>query len=116
MIARRAYAPGFQMEGNLRMAACSIVIAVLLVCGADAQNAGTPSRPARAPQYISLRFETSVPKPAEEVWRRVGRFCAEWLPRPCRVTSGKDGEIGAVREFGQVREVVVGLTSLSYTF
>ena len=33
---------------------------------------------------------------------------------PCRITSGKDGDVGAVRSIG--REVLVGKTDLSYTY
>jgi hypothetical protein len=33
---------------------------------------------------------------------------------PCTITSGKDGEVGAVRNIG--REVLVGKTDLSYTY
>ena len=70
------------------------------------------------PTYTSLLMEVDVNRPAAEVWKRVGKFCdiGEWmqLPFPCTIASGKDGEIGAVRNIG--REVLVGKTELSYTY
>jgi hypothetical protein len=57
-----------------------------------------------------------VNRPAAEVWARVGKYCdiGEWLQVQCRITSGKDGEVGAVRSIG--REIMVGKTDLSYTY
>lgn len=68
------------------------------------------------PTYTAIVMEVDVNRPAEEVWKRVGKFCdiGEWLQFPCTITSGKDGEIGAVRSIG--REVLVGKTDLSYTY
>jgi hypothetical protein len=70
-----------------------------------------------APTYVSIPMEITVNKPAAEVWKRVGKYCdiAEWLRIPsCTITSGKDGEIGAVRTVGA--EILVGRTELSYTY
>jgi hypothetical protein len=69
-----------------------------------------------APTYISIPMEIAVNRPAAEVWRRVGKFCdiGEWLRIPCTITSGKDGEFGAVRSVAN--EVLVGKTELSYTY
>ena len=62
---------------------------------------GTPVSPVVAnPTYISIPLEIAVNRPAAEVWKRVGKFCdvAEWFRIPsCTITSGKDGEFGAVR-------------------
>src|SRR5262245_8957056 len=68
------------------------------------------------PTYTSLLMEVAVNRPAAEVWKRVGKYCdiGEWMQIPCTITSGKDGEIGAVRSIG--REVLVGKTELSYTY
>ena len=62
------------------------------------------------------RDDVDVNRPAEEVWKRVGKFCdiGEWMRFPCTITSGKDGEIGTVRSIGS--EVLVGKTDLSYTY
>src|SRR4029079_16410349 len=69
-----------------------------------------------APTYTSILMEMAVNKPAAEVWKRVGKFCdiGEWLRIPCTITSGKDGEVGAIRSVAN--EVLVGKTELSYTY
>src|SRR5437773_4290397 len=68
------------------------------------------------PTYISIPLEIAVNRPAADVWKRVGKFCdiGEWLRIPCTITSGKDGEFGAVRSVAN--EVLVGKTDLSYTY
>jgi hypothetical protein len=68
------------------------------------------------PTYISIPLEITVNRPAVEVWKRVGKYCdiGEWLQIACTITSGKDGEFGAVRSVGG--EVLVGKTELSYTY
>jgi hypothetical protein len=68
------------------------------------------------PTYTSILMEVDVNRPAAEVWKRVGKYCdiGEWLQVPCKITSGKDGEVGAVRSIG--REILVGKTDLSYTY
>jgi hypothetical protein len=78
--------------------------------------------PAQAPlaipnaTYLTIPLEVTVNKPAAEVWKRVGKYCdiGEWLQIACTITSGKDGEFGAVRSIGP--EVLVGKTELSYTY
>jgi hypothetical protein len=63
-------------------------------------------------------MQVDVNRPAAQVWARVGKFCdiGEWLqiPNGCTITSGQDGQIGAVRSVGG--EVLVGKTDLSYTY
>ena len=68
------------------------------------------------PTYTSIPLEITVNRPAAEVWKRVGKYCdiGEWLRIPCTITSGKDGEFGAVRSVAN--EVLVGKTELSYTY
>ncbi len=68
------------------------------------------------PNYVSIPLEITVNRPAAEVWKRVGKYCdiGEWLRIPCTITSGKDGEFGAVRSVGN--EILVGKTELSYTY
>src|SRR5439155_9492336 len=99
------------------------VVAVVCIAGAAgaqtpaAQPAPAASGPAVAsPTYTSIPLEITVNRPAAEVWRRVGKFCdiGEWLQIPCTITSGKDGEFGAVRSVAG--EVLVGKTELSYTY
>ncbi|HEY1239711.1 MAG TPA: hypothetical protein VGF16_04100, partial [Bryobacteraceae bacterium] len=54
------------------------------------------------PHYVSIPMEVTVNRPAAEVWRRIGKYCdiGEWFRIPCTITSGKDGEFGAVRSVG----------------
>ena len=70
------------------------------------------------PTYAVITLETAVNKPAVDVWKRVGKYCdiGEWLQigAPCMITSGKDGEVGAVRSVAN--EILVGKTELSYTY
>jgi hypothetical protein len=105
-------------------AACAVAIAFLV----SALNAQAPPPAAQAapppsgsvavaaPTYISIPMEIAVNRPAADVWKRVGKYCdiGEWLRIPCTITSGKDGEFGAVRSVAN--EVLVGKTELSYTY
>jgi hypothetical protein len=97
--------------------------AIAIACLARAAGAQTPApaTPAggpavAAPTYISIPLEIAVNRPAAEVWKRVGKFCdiGEWFQIPCTITSGTDGEFGAVRSVGN--EILVGKTELSYTY
>ena len=69
-----------------------------------------------APIYVTIPLEITVDRPAAEVWKRIGKYCdiAEWFQVACTITSGKDGEVGAVRSVAN--EVLVGKTELSYTY
>jgi len=69
-----------------------------------------------SPTYTSIPMEIAVNRPAADVWKRIGKFCdiGEWLRIPCTITSGKDGEFGAIRSVAN--EVLVGKTELSYTY
>jgi hypothetical protein len=94
-------------------------LAALALAGVAA--AQTPPAAADAtvvahPTYISIPMEITVNRPAAEVWKRVGKYCdiGEWFRIPCTITSGKDGEVGAVRSVAG--EVMVGRTELSYTY
>jgi hypothetical protein len=101
--------------------------ALAIVCLAGVAAAQPPPPAAQAgsapvstvvanPTYISIPLEISVNRPAAEVWKRVGKFCdiGEWLQIPCTITSGKDGEFGAVRSVAG--EILVAKTDLSYTY
>ncbi len=82
----------------------------------QAGTAASVSTAVASPTYTSIRLEMAVSRPASEVWKRVGKFCdiGEWLRIPCTITSGTDGEVGAVRSVAN--EVLVGKTDLSYTY
>ena len=68
------------------------------------------------PQYASLPMSIVVNAPIQKVWARVGKYCdiGEWGFRSCDLTSGKEGEIGAVRTIGH--SVIVGQTQYGYTY
>ena len=104
------------------VASCALAV-VCLASAAWAQTPAAQAAPAAAvgsavaaPTYISIPLEIAVNRPAADVWKRVGKFCdiGEWLRIPCTITSGKDGEFGAVRSVAG--EVLVGKTELSYTY
>ncbi len=82
--------------------------------GAAAPPQGGPA--VASPTYTSIPLEITVNRPAADVWKRIGKFCdiGEWLQIPCTITSGSDGEFGAVRSVAN--EVLVGKTELSYTY
>ena len=76
------------------------------------------------PEYVTIKMEIEVAKPAADVWAKVGGYCdlGTWIappPRtvPCSVTSG-DGGIGTVRSIanGAVIEVLTAQTPLSYGY
>src|SRR5262245_47755975 len=104
------------------------VCALAVFCLVTAPHAQAPASAAQqspapavstavaAPTYVSIPLEIAVNRPAAEVWKRVGKYCdiGEWLRIPCTITSGKDGEFGAVRSVAN--EVLVGKTELSYTY
>jgi len=101
---------------------------VVVVAGAGRAGVAEAQPPAPAapsggpavanPTYTSIPLEIAVNKPAADVWKRIGKYCdiAEWLqiPTGCTITSGKDGELGAVRSVAN--EILVGKTELSYTY
>ena len=70
------------------------------------------------PTYQSFTLETTINKPVAEVWKRVGGYCAigEWLQiaAGCKITSGKEGEVGSVRSVAN--EIMVAKTEYSYTY
>jgi hypothetical protein len=106
------------------VAVCAVAVACL--AGAASAQAPAPAAPAApaapvssavaSPTYISIPLEIAVNRPAAEVWKRIGKFCdiGEWFRIPCTITSGKDGEFGAVRSVAG--EVLVAKTELSYTY
>ena len=98
-----------------RTSAACVLAVIGLACIASAQTPAT-SVAVEKPTYTSIPLEIAVNKPAADVWKRVGKFCdiGEWLQIPCTITSGKDGEFGAVRSVAG--EVLVGKTELSYTY
>src|SRR6476659_11367797 len=107
-----------QFQTAILLTAC--VAGSTAISHAQAPAAGAPPAPASIvvakPTYTFIPLEITVNKPAAEVWKRIGKFCdiGEWLRIPCTITSGTDGEFGAVRSVAN--EVLVGKTELSYTY
>jgi len=70
------------------------------------------------PNYLTIALETTVNKPVADVWKRIGGYCtiSEWLQiaAGCKILSGTDNEVGAVRSVAG--EVLVGKTQYSYTY
>jgi hypothetical protein len=112
------------MTFRKRSACCAF--AIICAAGAAAAQSAAPAAQAAtgasggpavaSPTYASIPLEITVNRPAAEVWKRIGKFCdiGEWLQIACTITSGKDGEFGAVRSVAG--EVLVGKTELSYTY
>jgi hypothetical protein len=111
------------MHNRFAKTAMGCVLAVAGISSAAWSQAPAPAAPSGSvvvatPTYTSIAMEIAVDRPAAEVWTRIGKYCdiSEWLqiPAGCKITSGKDGEFGAVRTVGA--EVLVGRTDLSYTY
>jgi uncharacterized protein YndB with AHSA1/START domain len=112
------------MRTRFGMAAACLLLALFLAGSTANTQAPAPAAPPVStsivvanPTYVSIPMEITVNRPAAEVWKRIGGYCAiaEWFQIPnCTITQGKDGEFGAVRSVAN--EVLVGKTELSYTY
>ena len=111
------------MRNQFGKIAIGCVLAVAGMPSAAYSQAPAPAAPngsvvVASPTYTSIAMEITVNRPAAEVWKRIGKYCdvSEWLQisAGCKITSGTDGEFGAVRTVGT--EVLVGRTELSYTY
>jgi len=105
-----------------RVVGTAAALAGCFFCAVSTANGQTPAAASRSsavasPTYVSLYMEMPVNRSAADVWKRFGGYCAvaEWMKTPCTITSGKDGELGAVRTLGG-GEVLVGKTPSSYTY
>jgi hypothetical protein len=98
--------------------AAVLAAALTVVVHAQAPAQATGSVVVAHPTYVVIPMEIDVNRPAADVWKRIGGYCAigEWLriAAGCTITSGKDGEVGAIRSVAG--EVLVGRTELSYTY
>jgi hypothetical protein len=113
------------MRNTIGFAVCALAFAALTsVPVALAQTPAPPASPAggvspvvEKPTYIEIPLEITVNRPAADVWKRVGDYCAitEWLqlPMPCTILSGT-GQLGTVRSVGN--EILVAKTQYSYTY
>jgi hypothetical protein len=92
---------------TLKLAAAMVVFAALAAGRAAATD------------YVTIPLEITVERPADVVWRKVGGYCdiGGWLKVACVITSGQDGELGAVRRIAdRIDEVLVARTPYSYTY
>ena len=85
---------------------------------AQASAQGDSTIVVEKPNYVTIALETTVNKPVADVWKRIGGYCTigEWLQiaAGCKILSGTDNEVGAVRSVGG--EVLVDKTQYSYTY
>lgn len=83
-----------------------------------AAPAGPPPLQVPGFSYVTIPMEITVNKPVKDVWARIGKYCdiAEWfrIAAGCTITSGKDGDVGAVRSVGA--EILVAKTEFSYAY
>jgi Polyketide cyclase / dehydrase and lipid transport len=110
----------FFSQTRLRPLPAAVGLLVAMLSAAFAQAPAPAPLQTPNPHYVSIPLEIAVSRPAAEVWKRVGKYCdiEEWLQVPCVITSGKDGEVGAVRSLrnGAVIEILVAKTAMSYTY
>ena len=97
----------------------ALVMAGLMAStSAQAQAQGDSAIVVEKPTYVTIALETTVNKPVADVWTRIGGYCtiSEWLQiaAGCKILSGTDNEVGAVRSVAG--EVLVGKTQYSYTY
>jgi hypothetical protein len=106
------------------LAAASVLAATSVVAQAPPGGQVTQTAPGDTvivvdkPTYTTIPLQIDVNKPAADVWKRIGNYCdiAEWLqiPAGCKILSGTDNTVGAVRSVAN--EVLVGMTQYSYTY
>ena len=90
---------------------------ILGLCAVAA--AGGLASAASAADFVTIALETSVNAPASVAWPKVKGYCdiGAWFKTTCEITSGQDGQVGAVRVIaGRVTEVLVASTAWSYTY
>jgi hypothetical protein len=72
-----------------------------------------------ATDFVTIPLETTVNAPADAAWKKISGYCdiGAWFKTTCTISSGKDGEVGAVRVIaGRVTELLVAKTAWSYTY
>jgi hypothetical protein len=81
--------------------------------------AGLATAAQAAPDFVTIPLETTVNAPADVAWKKISGYCdiGAWFKTTCTISSGKDGEVGAVRVIaGRVTELLVAKTARSYTY
>ena len=78
------------------------------------------SAPALAADYSVIHLDTTVDKPIDAVWAKVGGYCQiqDWLKRLAPCVQVGDGGVGTIRKLGAQGfiEVLVAATKYSYTY
>jgi polyketide cyclase/dehydrase/lipid transport protein len=111
-----------------RLATTALLVAAFVGTGRTQTPPAQPPAPAPSagdsiivvekPTYVTIALETTVNRPVAEVWKRIGGYCAigEWfqMAAGCKILSGTDNAIGAVRSVAN--EVLVGQSQYSYTY
>lgn len=90
-----------------------------LITIASAAAGLTLAASASAADFVTIPLETTVNAPADVAWKKISGYCdiGAWFKTTCAITSGKDGEVGAVRLIaGRVSELLVAKTAWSYTY
>ncbi|WP_443750313.1 SRPBCC family protein [Asticcacaulis solisilvae] len=73
----------------------------------------------QAADFVTIPLEATIDAPADVAWAKVSGFCqiGVWFKTTCEITSGTDGQVGAVRRIaGRVDELIVAKTASSYTY
>ncbi len=74
---------------------------------------------ARAADFVTVPLEATVNAPADQAWKKINGFCqiGAWFKTTCVITSGTDGQMGAVRRIAdRIDELLVSQTAWSYTY
>ncbi len=74
---------------------------------------------ARAADYVIITQDVAINAPADAAWGKIDGFCqiGAWFKTTCVITSGKDGEIGAMRRIAdRLDELLVARTPSSYAY
>ena len=74
-----------------------------------------------AAEYATIKLDTTVNAPIDQVWAKVGGYCAiqDWLKQLAPCVLAGDGGLGSVRKLGaqgNITEVMVAQTKYSYTY
>ncbi len=94
------------MTSRLQMAACAVLAAGVATT-------------ASAADFVTVPLETTINAPAAAAWKKISGYCdiGAWLKTTCVITSGKDGEMGAVRRIAdRIDELLVAKTAWSYSY
>ena len=110
-------------ELSCTSAICALIVAGLAATATAQQPPAPPANPnanivVEKPTYVTIPMEITVNKPVADVWKRIGSYCgiAEWaqIGAGCKMLSGTEGDVGAVRSVAN--EIMVAKTQYSYSY